>query len=72
MRNREDSPARSEKFERPAAVGGLAVYCAMITGFFGILAAIFSFFSYNWVGTGASLAAAALAFGLVANAIFRD
>jgi len=62
----------SEKLDKPAAAAGLAIYSAMITGVFSIVVAVFSFFNYNWVGAGVSLVAAALAFGLVANAILRN
>ncbi len=52
-------------------IAGLAVACAMGTGFAAVVAALFAFFSLNWVGAGVCFAAAGLSFGLVANASLR-
>jgi hypothetical protein len=52
-------------------IAGVAVVCGMITGYASLIAAVFAFFSFNWVGAGACLAAAGLSFGLVANAALR-
>ncbi|MCJ7700388.1 MAG: hypothetical protein MUO62_02290 [Anaerolineales bacterium] len=60
---------KSNKFE---VILGIVVIAGMITGFVGLLAAVFAFFSADWVGVGVCLGAAALAFGLLANALLRD
>ena len=60
-----------DKQNRPDTIAGMALYAAMFTGFIAIIVAIFAFASANWVGAALSLVAAALAFGLVANAILR-
>jgi len=52
-------------------IAGVAVICGMVTGYAALVAAVFAFFSYNWVGAGVCLAAAGLSFGLVANAALR-
>lgn len=52
-------------------VAGIAVLLAFVTGVASLVVAVFSFFSANWVGAGTCLVAAALAFGLVANAVLR-
>jgi hypothetical protein len=50
---------------------GVAVYGAAITGAGGILFALTSVLAGNWPGAGVGLAASALAFGLLANALLR-
>ena len=57
--------------EKAEMVGGIAVICGLVTGFASLVMAIFSFFSYNWIGAGVCLGSAGLAFGLVANAVWR-
>jgi hypothetical protein len=52
-------------------VAGVAVVCAMFVGFVALVAAVFAFVSFNWVGAGVCLLAAGLSFGLVANASLR-
>jgi hypothetical protein len=49
---------------------GLATLGCGITGIAGFLAALFAFFSGDFVATGVCLTAAALSFGLLANALF--
>ena len=61
----------AEAQRKGEAIAGAAVICGMITGFAGLIAAVFAFFSFNWVGAGVCLAAAGLSFGLVANAALR-
>ena len=56
---------------RGETIAGVAVICGMITGFASLVAAVFAFFSFNWVGAGVCLASAGLSFGLVANAALR-
>ena len=53
-------------------VAGIAVLLAFVTGVAGVVVAVFAFFDANWVGAGLGLVAAALAFGLVANAVLRQ
>ena len=53
-------------------IAGVAVVCGMVTGYAALIAAVFAFFSFNWVGAGVCLGAAGLSFGLVANAALRQ
>ena len=48
-----------------------AAALAVVTGIASLVVAVFSFASANWVGAGICLVSAALAFGLVANALLR-
>jgi hypothetical protein len=57
--------------ERAAAIAGVAIVMGLVTGFTGLAAAVFAFVTFNWVGVGVCLGAAALSFGLVANAALR-
>ena len=59
-------PTRSENM-----VGFLTI-AGMITGCVGLIGAVLAFLNADWTGTGLCLAAAALAFGLLANALLRD
>ena len=61
----------SREIEKAQAMGGLAVTCGMVSGFACFIVAIFSVFSYNWVGAGVCLGSAGLSFGLVENAVWR-
>jgi hypothetical protein len=61
-----------KKPNRLEAVLGIVVIASLVTGFSGLLIAVFAFFSTEWVGAGVCLGAAALAFGLVANALLRE
>ena len=61
-----------ETSDRAKAIGGIAIILGMVTGVASLISAYLAFFSGNWVGTGACLGAAGLAFGLVANALWRD
>ena len=54
------------------AVLGTVVIAGLVTGFAGLLGAVFAFFNADWVGVGVCLAAAAIAFGLLTNAILRE
>jgi hypothetical protein len=54
------------------ALLGRSVIAGTVTGFFALVAALFAFIEGDWAGTGLCLAAAALAFGLVSNAMLRD
>lgn len=57
--------------QRGEMIAGMAIICAMVAGFASFIAAVFSFFNFNFVGAGVCLAAAGLSFGLVANAVLR-
>lgn len=50
---------------------GLAVVGGLATGVAGLLAALIAFVNDDMVGMGVCLGAAALAFGLVVNAVLR-
>ena len=62
----------SKSSEKAATMGGLAVICCLVSGFGGLLAAIYAIASYNPIGSGVCLGAAGLSFGLAANAIWRN
>lgn len=51
---------------------GAAVYGAVITGFGGILFALVAVLAGNWPAAGIGLAASAIAFGSLANALLRQ
>ena len=51
---------------------GLVILGGAITGVAGFVAALVAFFSGEFVATGACLIAAALSFGLLANALIRE
>jgi len=53
------------------AMIGLATLGASVIGVISFLAAIATFLSGEFIAAGASLAAAALSFGLLANAVLR-
>lgn len=53
------------------SVGTVAVVGGVVTGFAGLVAGVFAFLNGEAVGAGACFAAAAIAFGLVANAVLR-
>lgn len=60
--------------DKPSSVAtllGISVVATMITGVIGLLVAAVAFLNGDRIGAGACLAAAALAFGLVANALNR-
>ena len=57
--------------DKAHTVIGLAVYFGFITGIASLAVATFSFFDHEWVAAGICFAAAALAFGLIANAVLR-
>jgi hypothetical protein len=51
---------------------GLAALGGVVTGALGLVAALFPFFDGDFTATGLCLIAAALSFGLLANAVLRD
>jgi hypothetical protein len=51
---------------------GLVTLGGAITGVAGLVAALVAFFSGEFVATGVCLIAAALSFGLLANALIRE
>jgi O-antigen/teichoic acid export membrane protein len=57
---------------RITVVVGLSVILCIITGLISLLVTYFAFFGADWTGAGISLIAAALAFGLLSNALLRD
>jgi hypothetical protein len=57
----------------PSIIAGLAIILSMVTGLAAMIVALFAVINdFNWLAGGLSLGAAALAFGLVANAILRE
>ena len=64
--NDRDSAVRSG-----TAAAGLGVIGALLTGFVGIVGSLLATLKAEFIGGGIYLLAAALAFGLLANAVFR-
>jgi hypothetical protein len=57
----------------PSIIAGLAIILGMVTGLAAMIVALFAVINdCNWLAGGLSLGAAALAFGLVGNAILRE
>lgn len=54
-----------------SAVPGLVVAAGMLTGTAGLILSIIALFGGQEIGAGLFMLAAALAFGLMANAVFR-
>lgn len=55
------------------ALAGLAVIAGLIVGIVAFLAALLAVFNeYDYIGAGLCFLASAFAFGLLANAIFRE
>ncbi len=61
----------SEKREKLGVVIGFAALGSCITGVVSLIVALVPLFNGNFLAAGVCLAAAALAFGLLANAMFR-
>ncbi len=61
-----------KKSNRSETLLGIVVIAVLITGFAGLLAAVFALFNAQWIGAGLCLGASALAFGLLVNALLRD
>ncbi len=58
--------------KRSSSALGLSIISGFIIGIFGFLGALFAIFNTNdYTGAGLCLIASALAFGLLANAMFR-
>jgi len=56
-----------------AALAGFSIIAGFFIGVFAFVAALLAVFNeYDYVGAGLCLLASAFAFGLSANAIFRD
>ncbi|WP_339731533.1 hypothetical protein [uncultured Gimesia sp.] len=62
---------KAEK-QRGSAEAGLVYVCSILTGFAGIFGAGVSVGSNSFTGGGLFLLASAFAFGLLANAMFRN
>lgn len=61
----------NETLDKGRKVAGIAVFCGLVTGFGGWFIALFALNNEDMMGGGVALIAAALAFGLVANAALR-
>lgn len=57
--------------QKPETLVGAALLSGMLTGFAGLVIAVIAVLNTDWVASGLGLIAAALAFGLVANAALR-
>ena len=64
-------PDTTPESRRTSWVVGLATVGSGITGVIAFLAGIFSFLSGQWQPAGVCFIAAALAFGMLANAVLR-
>jgi hypothetical protein len=64
----EQMEGKADRFD---AILGIMVTATLVTGLAGLLAGVLAFFTAEWVGVGVCLGAAALAFGLAANAVLR-
>jgi hypothetical protein len=62
----------SENRKKLDATIGLATLGSSITGVVSFVLAFFPFFSGDFVAAGVCLAATALSFGLLANAVLRE
>jgi hypothetical protein len=62
----------NEKGRIAEALVGLAALGCAITGVASLVVALWPLVSLDYLGRGVGLAAAALAFGLLANALLRD
>jgi len=62
----------SENHKQLNTIIGLVTVGGGVTGVAGFLAALVAFFSGDFVAMGVCLIAAALSFGLLANALFRE
>jgi hypothetical protein len=58
--------------DRLNALMGLALIGGSVTGALSLVAALFPLFEGDFVGVGVCLVAAALSFGLLANAFLHD
>lgn len=55
-----------------ASIAGLAIIGTCIIGVTSLIAALFTFLSRDFAAVGICLLAAALSFGLLANAVLRE
>jgi hypothetical protein len=64
----------TDSSDRPnaPAILGLSVLGAFITGIAGLIVFVLAVLNADFVGAGVGLVASALAFGLLANAVFRQ
>ena len=66
-------PENSPKSLRAESIAGMCSIGALVTGCAGLLVALAAFLDgLNYTGTGLALLAAAVAFGMLANVIFRS
>ena len=56
---------------RFSSIIGIALIFAMVTGIASLVVTVFAFFNADWLAAAIGLTAAALAFGLTANALLR-
>lgn len=66
------SGSANEDWKSGTKIVGLLAFACIIVGIGSIVAALFAFFGGEFVGAGLCLLAAALAFGLLANAVLRE
>lgn len=57
--------------QKPETVVGIALLAGMLTGLASLVVALIAFLNTDWMASSLGLIAAALAFGLVANAALR-
>lgn len=56
---------------RFSSIIGFMIIAVIFTGIASFVVAVVAFFNSDWIASGISLAAAALAFGLTTNALLR-
>jgi hypothetical protein len=62
----------NQQKDHASVLAGSTVLGAYVTGVAGLVMAVIAVLSADFVGAGVALAASALAFGLLANAFFRQ
>jgi hypothetical protein len=59
--------------KKPSLIPGITAFCCVVTGIIGVVVSIISILDTNdYADAGFLLIASALAFGLLANAVFRN
>lgn len=58
--------------KRANILTGFSIIVSLVTGIASLVVAIFALINADWTGAGIALVAAALAFGLLLNALLRQ
>jgi hypothetical protein len=65
-------PEKQTPLKKAERLAGFVVYAATLAGLSGLVFGFIAILSHNWGAAGPLFIAAAVAFGLLANAILRD